>query len=160
MIEKLSALLFLWAFSSVKFFFAVPAIVFAGYSFIECVLISSLGGLAGFFVFYYIGELKFIRKYFGMFMDWVFRILGIERIQKEKKKFTRMNRLIVKIRGKYGLIGLAILTPSIFSIPLGSLLAARYYDKNRSTIPYMVTSIILWSLVLTFFYQFLYDLMP
>jgi len=128
--------------------------VFAGYSFTSTILITTLGGIAGFFMFFYIGEIKWIRYYFGKIMDFVFHLFGVDRAQKQKKKFNRMNRLIVTVKGKYGLIGLSLLTPVLFSIPLGSLLAARYYDKKKATIPYMIVSIVIWSFTLTLFYRF------
>jgi len=152
--EEVIKLLILGAASGLKFIWGVLATVQADYSFISTILITSIGGIAGFFLFFYIGELKWARYYFGKIMDWIFKIMGIERVQKEKKKFSRMNRFIVKVKGKYGLIGLAFLTPCVFSIPLGSLIAARYYDKNKATIPYMILSIVFWSFVLTIFYRF------
>lgn len=151
--EEILKILGLATLSGLKFFLGVPATVAAGYSFIPTMLITSIGGIAGFFVFFYIGEIKWIRYYFGKLMDWIFNLLGLERAQKQKKKFSKTNRLIVTVKGKYGLIGLALLTPCLFSIPLGSLLAARYFDDNKATIPYMILSIIFSSFVLTSFYQ-------
>ncbi len=142
-------LLGLVAFSSVKFFWSIPAVVVAGYSFWETILITCFGGLTGFVLFFYIGELKPVRDFFDLIAGWFVRIFGIRKTKKVKRKFTRRNRFIIAVKGKYGLIGLSILTPSLFSIPLGSLLAARYFDKDRRTVPFMVISIILWSFLLT-----------
>ena len=143
--ESLLKLLGLFALNAVKFFIGVPATIFAHYSFLETILISSSGGLAGFFAFYYFGELiKII----------IFRFFP-PREKPDKKKFTRKNRFIIAVKGKYGLIGLAILTPCLFSIPLGSLLAARFFDEDKRTIPYMSASILIWSLILTTFYYFI-----
>jgi uncharacterized membrane protein len=70
-----------------------------------------------------------------------------------KKIFTKRSRRIVKIWRRYGLIGLAALTPVIFSIPLGTFFMTRY-EKNRNKIFfYMFISITLWSLILTTFFQ-------
>lgn len=135
--------------SSVKHFWTVPIVVVAGYSYWETILINNIGGLAGFFIFYYIGELKIVKHYFGLLMSWIFKILGFNRKSKEKKKFTRRNRFIVAVKRKYGLIGLSFLTPVLLSIPLGSLLAARYYDEDRRTIPFMILSILFWSFSFT-----------
>jgi hypothetical protein len=142
-------ILALVALSSVKHFWTVPIVVVAGYSYWETIFINNIGGLAGFFIFYYIGELKIVKHYFGLLMLRIFKVLGFNRKSKEKKKFTRRNRFIVAVKGKYGLIGLSFLTPVLLSIPLGSLLAARYYDEDRRTIPFMILSILFWSFSFT-----------
>lgn len=135
----------LFALCGTKFFLGVPALIYAGYSYWETILVSSAGGLSGFFVFYYFGELIKI----------LFRKFFPGKKETEKKKFTRRNRFIVGLKGKYGLTGLAILTPVVFSIPLGSLLAARYFDEEKSTIPVMTAFVVIWSFVLTTFYHFI-----
>lgn len=127
----------LFLLSSVKFFIAPGFTVYAGYSYIETLIITSTGGLAGVTVFYFFGAWlqKIYYQRFGK------KGLG--------KKSTKPLRRIVKIKSKYGLIGLALLTPCIFSIPLGSLIAARYFERDRKTLPMLYGSVVLWSLVLT-----------
>lgn len=131
------------AFCGVKFFFAIPAVVAVGYSFWQTVSMAIVGGLTGFFLFFYFGELLKV----------LWRKLFNAKEGKVKKKFTKKNRLIINIKGKYGLIGLALLTPSVLSIPLGSILAGRYFDEDRRTIPYMIISIVAWAFVLSIFYH-------
>lgn len=51
---------------------------------------------------------------------------------KERKRFTRMNRLGVKVKSKLGLWGLALLTPFLFTPILGTFLALRFrFPKNE-----------------------------
>jgi hypothetical protein len=77
----------------------------------------------------------------------------VERKIPQKKIFTRRSRRMVKIWRKYGLVGLAALTPVIFSIPIGTFFMSRL-EKNRNKILfYMFISITCWSLVLTTFFQ-------
>ncbi|MEQ8324151.1 MAG: hypothetical protein RIC15_08830 [Vicingaceae bacterium] len=125
--------------SGVKFFFAPSTAILSGYSYLETIIITTSGGVGGLITFYYFGE----------FLQYVFT--RSKKKKKEKKKFTRLNRRIIKVKSTYGLIGLAILTPCLFSIPLGSLLAARYFDKDKRTLPFMIASVVLWSFVLTTF---------
>lgn len=150
--EEILTLSFLFVFCATKFFIAVPAVLIAGYSYWETILISSSGGIAGFFVFFYIGEMKLVRLYLGKIIDWLLGLFGISLATKERKTFSKKTRFIVKVKGRYGIIGLALLTPSVFSIPLGSLIAARYFDDNKITIPVMLFSIVLWSFGITSFY--------
>jgi hypothetical protein len=66
-----------------------------------------------------------------------------------RKIFTKRSRRIVKIWKTYGLLGLAALTPVLFSIPIGTFFMTRY-EKNRNKIfLYMFVSITIWSLILT-----------
>lgn len=74
----------------------------------------------------------------------------------EKKIFTKRNRKLVKIWQKYGLAGIAIITPILLSIPLGTLVANSLVDKKRKIFLYMFISITFWSIVMVSFFE-LYD---
>jgi len=136
-VEEFLKIFGLILFSSVKFLFAPSTVYIAGYSFIETLAITMSGGLSGILVFFYFGELI---KYL---------ISKIKIRKKTKKTFTKTSRQIVRIKEKYGLIGLVILTPSFLSIPLGSILAAKYFDHDKRTLPWLITSMIIWSFLLT-----------
>ena len=123
-------------FSGVKFFLAPSTAIISGYTFLETILITTAGGIGGVITFFYFGE----------FMQYLFRR---RKSKKEKKKFTRFNRYIIKVKSTYGLVGLALLTPCLLSIPLGALLAARYFDDDKRTLPFLLASVVIWSLVLT-----------
>lgn len=132
----------LFLLSSTKFLFAPSSVVAAGFSFFETLLITTLGGWFGVLIFYYFGRIL---------IDLILR--GFIKIKngppKEKKTFTFTNKLIVRTKAKYGLIGLALITPVIISIPVGSIIAARYFSRTRGTIYYLFMSVLFWSLVLT-----------
>ena len=78
----------------------------------------------------------------------VWRMFFPER-KKPKKEFSRKNKLIVRVKSRWGLIGLALITPTIISIPIGTLLAARYFGSNWRTLPYMLLSVVMWGFVAT-----------
>lgn len=67
----------------------------------------------------------------------------------QPKIFTRKNRRIVKFKGSFGLIGLVIVTPAILSIPIGCVVAAKFYRHNRYTYPMLLVSTFIWSLGLS-----------
>ena len=48
-----------------------------------------------------------------------------------------------------GYLGVAALTPLVLTIPLGGILAARFFHHERRTIPAMLVSVVLQSLVVT-----------
>ncbi len=128
----------LFFFSATKFFLAPSATIYAGYGFYSTIIITTLGGIFGFLSFFFFG--KWIK-------NWINRMSY--RKAKVKSKFNYRNRIIVKIKMKYGLIGLALLTPSLIGIPIGALIASNYFGKQKRTIPIFISSIFIWSLLLT-----------
>ena len=139
--EILSILgLLLW--SGLKFFTAPPIMAVAGYTYWETIMVTTLGGFLGVLFFYFLTDIinKYVSPYF-------------QRKKKgDPKKFTRKNKLIIKAKWRFGLLGLSFLTPSLLSIPLGTMLAAKYFRSDRKTIPYLLMSVVFWSFTLTTFY--------
>lgn len=74
-----------------------------------------------------------------------------------KKTFTKQNRRIISIKLRFGLMGIAILTPIFLSIPIGAFLAERFYKDKKKVIIYLGISAIVWSTFLYFIYLFFYD---
>lgn len=141
-IEVFTKIAGIFLLSSVKFFFAPGTAVAAGFSPYQTVLITSSGGIFGVSFFYFLGRwlILYIRK-----------TVSHRRPKQLKKVFTRKNRNIVKFKDGFGLIGLVIVTPAILSIPIGCVVAAKFYYKNRLTYPLLVISTFLWSVGLTYF---------
>lgn len=124
--------------SGTKFFFALPALIFAGYSPIETILISTFGGILSFFIFYYFGRIikEFYYKKFPP--------------KRKAKTFSRKNRWLIKVKDSYGLWGIAIITPSVLGIPLGALLASAFFKKGKQTILIFVFWIVFWSITMSY----------
>jgi len=144
-------------FSSVKFAATFPlAVARFDFSFMETILWTNVGGTVGIYFFAYLSE---------RLITWWKRLFGSSRRKrfeekKEKKKiFTRRNRRIVKIKQKYGLIGIAFITPFLLSIPVGVFLVVRYYHSSKTKYMYLIGSNILWSVIYTGFYMFWMDLL-
>lgn len=123
--------------AATKFMYAPAAIYLAGYSFFGSFLITSGGGFAGVIFFYKLGE--------AISRWWINRFPT----KREKKKFTKKNRIFINFRNKYGLYGLAIVTPCIISIPIGCFLAAKYYGTDKRMIPFLFVSVLIWAMTLT-----------
>ena len=141
--------------SSVKFALTFPIVILQfNFSFFETILWTNVGGILGFYFFAFLSE-KLIR--------WWNHAVRKKRPTgnpgaKKKKTFTKKNRRIVRIKQSYGLIGIAMTTPVLLSIPLGSFLVVRYYRSSRSKYLYMIASILIWSIIYTLFYTFWEDL--
>jgi len=155
-------LLIVFVLSSVKFLLAPPLSFGMGLGYLETLVTTSAGGIMGVFLFYYLSRGlirlydRFIRKYVHNGIHWIAGKLNFGHlaekyfpIARKKKVFTLTNRLIIKIRNKYGFIGIVILTPVLLSIPLGSFLAARFYPRKQFTVLYLSASVILWSLIMS-----------
>ena len=67
----------------------------------------------------------------------------------ERKLFTPSNRKLVKFWQKYGLIGIAFITPIILSIPIGTVIASSLAQNRKKVLVYMFFSILFWSVFMT-----------
>jgi len=163
-------------FSSVKFALG-PSFVYLNekynFSFFQTNLYCILGGMLGVVVFLSLSKLilkiyhrvrviyfhAFRRK--KLFRDPVADVSFPVKIRYEylkksvpkKRVFTPRSRRIVKIWQTTGLLGLAALTPILFSIPLGTFIMSRFESNNKRIILFMFISIICWSLILTSFFE-------
>lgn len=149
--------------SGVKFLLA-PILSFQlGYNYIQTIIITTIGGIAGVFFFYYLSGmiLKFFRQNWPRFKNYFYKtepksnIINVSAIEamKPKKNFSRKNRFIVMTRRKYGLWGIAALTPVLFSIPLGTFLANKYYRNKRNVLISLTVSVVCWSIIMSSVYM-------
>ena len=74
-------------------------------------------------------------------------LLGI--VPKRKKNFTRMNKFIVKIKRSLGQVGICFWAPFFLSIPIGSIISAKFYGHSNKTYPLIVLGIFLNGIVTT-----------
>ncbi len=120
----------------------IPAAFSFNFSFFESVTITTLGGLCGSVLYIII---------------WHRVLISIKKLQLKKqissnvtppKKFTTTNKVIIRIKKRLGLTGIAIMTP-LFSYPFGCFIAVKYYHKDKQKIiGYLFVSTLLWSVVL------------
>lgn len=136
MIANILTIISLALLASVKFLFAPAAIYIAGYDYLTAVAITTGGGIFGTWIFYRLGK---------TIIAWVNKIYHP---RKPRKKFTFLNRFMIRVRADYGLLGLSIITPCIISIPIGSIIAARYYGEKRWTLIFIYLSVLIWALIL------------
>lgn len=136
----------------VKFLFAGLVSYGMGHGFVETLLYMAIGGGVGMCLFYFAGR--------GM-MEW-FRLRYLRRSEARQEKglprkrvFTRTNRLIVRIKQRYGIIGLSAFAPPTLSIPVTAVLAAKYFRHERRTLPILLLSVLVWSVVLSTAWSFI-----
>ncbi|WP_027418246.1 hypothetical protein [Crocinitomix catalasitica] len=68
----------------------------------------------------------------------------------EKKKFTYLNKKIVKIKNGIGIYGITFLAPLFLSIPIGSVICAKFYRHKKKTFPLMLFTVIGYSFLMSF----------
>lgn len=80
----------------------------------------------------------------------------IERSEQKRRVFTKRNRRIVRIWKSFGLAGIAIITPVVLSIPIGTVIANSLESNKRRIIGYMFLSILFWSLLMTSIFEIMH----
>ena len=127
---------------SVKFAVAfLPTIRINGYNFVESILFGLASGFIGNAAFIYAGD--YLNKAIDRFTLWV----RGSKPRKVRKKFTKTTRRIVYIKSRYGLIGIALLSPIVISIPIGAFVAVRYFHNKKKILLYMMAAVLVWSVV-------------
>jgi hypothetical protein len=149
---SLAPILLTILFSSFKFAATFPLVIIKfEFSFLETIFWTNVGGIAGIYFFAFLSE-KLISWWKRTFRRSNRKILEDE--QQVKKVFTRRNRRIVRTKQKYGLLGIAVITPFLLSIPVGVFLVVRYYRTSKFKFLYLVAANVFWSVIYTGFYMF------
>jgi hypothetical protein len=174
---KLLKILAVILLSSVKFVAAPPfAYLNKAYTFttLEIILYCVIGGMLGVIAFTYFSESlfsfwRFIKKKLTKkkysqvpFSEPIVDIDNpptikyeyIEQNSPPKKIFSKRNRRIVLIWKKYGLVGIAFLTPVILSIPIGTLIANSLVPDKKKNMVYMFFSVLFWATIITVGFDF------
>ena len=76
--------------------------------------------------------------------------------RKQKNIFSPRNRRIIRVWKKYGLWGVAWLTPILLSIPVGTFIMTRLERKKKKIVFKLLISIIAWSFILTTLFEWLH----
>ena len=122
--------------SGVKFLFAIPlSAIKYDFNFLQTLLFSVIGGVIGVFIFSYLSEK-------------ISRFLS-SKLKSRRKKRGVKKAVAIKTARKYGLFGIAFLTPIFLSIPIGTYLALYFFPNKKKTIPILITSVVGWSFVLS-----------
>ena len=78
------------------------------------------------------------------------------RSKSPRKIFSKRSRKIVRIWRKYGLMGVAFLTPVLFSIPIGTIIANSFETNKQKIFVYMFLSIVFWSVTFIAIFEVLH----
>ena len=133
-----------WGIIASVFFLATFKFMFAPFTgsglnltFWETYFSSVAGGTVGAAIFYFSSEL--LLKYSHRK-----KVKKQDELERKglpipiKKKFNRTNRFIIRLKQKLGIIGICFWAPFFLSVPIGSIIAAKFYGKSRKTYPLIV----------------------
>ncbi len=161
------------ALSGIKFIGGTPLSFAFKFSYLETISYTSIGGISGVVMityfsrhitnFWNIVKSRFLNKDSTSPSKKTFPIEDVNvdlnvdiqyfynntPLVKKKRIFTKRNRRIVKLKVKYGLLGVALLTPILLSIPIGTFVATKIINNKKKIILYMSISVLLWSVLLT-----------
>lgn len=139
MLMSLCQVVIIMLISSLKFVLAIPLATYQyNFSFWETFFFSSIGGVLGVVVF-----ANFSRWIINQYNTW------ISSNKKSNSKVGLKKFVAIKTVRKYGLFGIAFLTPIFFSIPIGTFIALRFFPNKKKTLPVLAASVFGWSFVLS-----------
>lgn len=135
---------------TVKFMFAAALMMASAQkievdlSYWEVVVTTFLGAWMSFNIFYFSA---------GFFMERA-RLKKLEKIKngtiKIKKQFSRTNKGVVKLKlSPFGYFGLVVVGPMVLSIPIGSIIIAKFYRRLKLTYWLETISLFFWANLFT-----------
>lgn len=101
---------------------------------IEVMSITFAGALAGSAIFYFGSE-------------WLLK-RSVKKSKPGKRKFTARNKAIVRMKSRWGLTGLLMIA-ALLSVPISSILAAKFYRHERFTYLKLVVAFFIWAIALS-----------
>lgn len=130
----------LFGLSMIKFLFAPFGGPAMKLNFFETYISCVSGACLAAFIFYFSSEFFMIRAHKKR------RMLLHESITngtplKYKPKFTRFNKIIVRLKRRMGIFGIAFYAPLFLSVPLGAIVTAKFYGKEKRTFPLILLGI-------------------
>ena len=144
-----SALTTIFLLGMVKFMFSTIPGPHLGLPFLETFLASFAGGIVSAAFFYFGSDLV---------LDWdrKRKIRKREMLLRQglpvpkKRNFTRTNRFIIKIKRRFGRYGICFWAPFFLSVPLGSIVVAKFYGKDKQTFPLITIGMAINAAIITF----------
>ncbi len=132
--EYIYKYLVVFGLSMIKFLFGMGAGIAFGLPFWVTAILNVLGMMASIVLFTTV-----MGKYFHA---WLMKVYYKNR---ERKLFTKTNRQKIAIWKKYGIVGVSLLTPILFT-PIGGAMIVNAFGESKERIySYMLASCILWA---------------
>lgn len=131
-----------------KFMFAPLYGRGVGMSFLETYLCTFIGAVVAAFFFYVLAGFfmaRAARKRMAKRLDAIYH--GY--VWVEPKRFTRLNKLVVLLKRKIGIYGVALYAPFFLSVPLGTIVTVKFFGGRKKTFPLILLGLAKNSLITT-----------
>jgi membrane protein DedA with SNARE-associated domain len=126
MTEEILKAIPIFVFCLFKFIMGPTLGYAAGLHIITTIVVTVLGMMTSVVAFTYFG-------------DWL-RMKLLKRWMSKRKRFTPGNRQAVRIWNRFGIVGVAILTPILFTPILGTIIAVAFGSPKEKLLLYMFIS--------------------
>ena len=114
----------------------------AGLSFLETYLCCLIGGTISSSIFFF-GSSYFMARFQEKQVKREMKARRLGKTYKPKRKFTKSNRSIIRLKHNIGKWGVCWLVPLFFSIPLGSVITAKFYRHQKNTFSWIIFGILI-----------------
>ena len=129
---------------------AVPsAVALFNFNFLKVMAITCSGGISGAIVFTNISDV--LMKW------WNNAKIKYFRNHDHPKVFTKGNRRIIRIKKRFGIWGIAVVTQLGLSMPVGTFIAERFYKDKKKVILIFSFVALCWYVTIYFLLLFFYD---
>lgn len=163
-------LLSVFMLATVKYFYTPLYGFLTGLSFTETSISMISGGIASFLFFYFLSYFIVVSTRYvkpiarSVTPDpWLNKYYEKKqqraKNRKPKKKFTKRNRLIIKLR-RFGVWAIILLIPIALSIPVGAFLLRKYYSTKKGVVMFALLAIAIEGLLLCWAVWSFPDLRP
>jgi hypothetical protein len=121
------------------------AVIVFKYNFFKVIIVACAGGITGNIIFTNLS---------AVILKWLHVYRTKRKI--EKKTFTKSTRRMILIKQRFGLVGIAAITPLI-SQPIGAFFAEKFFKDKKKVILYLSVSVIIWAIGLYFILYIFHD---
>lgn len=128
--------------SMIKFMFSPALGPVLGLTYLETYLANALGALTAMTIFFFAAD-YFHRLSVKRKANRRRRKIAAGLPIKHKKIFTKRNKTIIRLKNKVGVVIFALFAPFFLSIPIGSIITAKFFGKKKRTYPIMVIGVFL-----------------
>lgn len=128
---------------------AMPLSITYGFAWWEVCLYNTLGGIIGIIFFTYVYE---------GFKALIYRLSPRLKARRDRRPtFSKKNRRLVKFKQRFGLVGIAFMSPTMISLPVGVIIANSFVTNKPKLFLYMTISVIAWTLAGGLFGEQIYN---
>jgi hypothetical protein len=135
--------------ATIKFMFSAIPGPALGLNYVETVISIFVGAVISAAFFFFSAE-YFMQRAQKKRINLMHEALKKGETIAQKKVFSRMNKGVVRLKLRFGKIGICFWAPFLLSVPVGSIIVAKFYGKYSFTFLYVILGMLINSLLTSF----------